>query len=434
MQCIIAGQAMDALLFPEENALFEKRNKYDSQKIRKKYIEQHNIHRKKFKNHNQHKIRKNSFVRQSLKTHINDDFENYDYNYNLSKCSCDSDFNVNNCCICSQCLQLKNEASTNGSDSAPTPETELAKESKMEDLLATKQLTFEPYFGYDYRLSKTKRSKWNIRKYIKNYQRTHGNYDLLYLLLDGIFHQSIYPRFVFFPNDIYNLIAKYVFGTFAAFTTQESKRAMAGIYWFANSINNLMNNPTNQCEFEHNNNNSNKSRNNYKKTFNILNFMYVGGNSLADILLSTTSSTSIDNIDIVLDTYQLSRHFEQHLKLYHSNKHTHKSALAVSPHSNSNSLNQYNHRSNTNNNDNDDNDDDENNLENDNCKCIFWKYYYNNGDIVSRFTDCKYNKSNLNFDSIDKYGAYVCKHKYTLNAFFILYLFREITFKINNKH
>ena len=415
------NKQMDQLLMQANNLLFEKRNKFVNQKIRKQYIERHGIRRKKSKNYNKHKIRKNSFIRQSLKKHIKDDFENYYYNYSLSQCSCDFDSNDNDSLICAQCLAKG--ISTQRSNIPVKTETEMSKISQNNTLNQVREQKFQEYFGYNYLLSKSKPSKLNLGKNIKNYTEKDKNSDRLHLLLNAIFRESFYniqdhyPTFLFLPIDICNVISNYIFGK--TILSHRSKRAIAGIHWFANTINDFMNDRTNQCELEDNylniNNKKNKNSTSQERCrFNILKFMYVGKNTLTDILLSRWSPY-VDKIDIVLDMYQLTRHFEQHLKLYHSN---HRSVMKPVFRWD---MPNFDHRwqRNVNYHINHDN--------NINCRCIFWQYYYNNGKVTS---DIDFN---IPPRGTFQFKKYVCKHRYCLNIGFLATIFDDILKRLKKR-
>ena len=71
----------------------------------------------------------------------------------------------------------------------------------------------------------------------------------------------------------------------------------------ATMIYDFMNDEKNKCEF------SNFS------DFNLLNYIYIKGGMLRDLYLLN----NINDIDITIDIYQVTRHFKRHLKKYHSN-------------------------------------------------------------------------------------------------------------------
>ena len=135
---------MDQLFTEGDIVLFEKKNKFVNQKIRKKYIERHSIRRNKSKNYNKHKIRKNSFIRQSLKKHINDDFENYEYDYNLTHCGGDFDSNDNDSLVCGE--YVAKVISTDKSDISVYTDTDMSKISQNNAVNQVREQKFEEYF------------------------------------------------------------------------------------------------------------------------------------------------------------------------------------------------------------------------------------------------------------------------------------------------
>ena len=347
-----------------ENLIKHQRNKFRSQQIRKQFAERQKIRQNKSSNYQKQKIRKNSVIRQSLKQHVKCDHDYYSYNF--SDCTCDFNFDDN---LCSLCTRSDDVDVTNLADIDREKNVGVEGDN-CDDKQSQK---FIRYFGFDYLspegIKKTNNCNWNLKQDVGN--SIHDNHDRLHLLLYGIFRQLVYPTYLHFPNDICNLISKYIFGK------SKSKRCqkyMATIHWLATSINNFMNLETNQCEFEHNRCDCNN--NNSTHSFNLLQFIYVRGNTIGDMLLSRSS----EHINIVLDTYQLTRHFQQHLKLYHS-KHSLK--------------------------------------QNRQCKCIYWQYYHNNlraGKI--KYSDC-YIYSRLKYCKLFSFDRYVRACKYTLNVHFV---------------
>ena len=122
------------------------------------------------------------------------------------------------------------------------------------------------------------------------------NRDKFCLLIDGFWRSSGAARV---DNDSITLIKEYCFDGLSF----KSYKYISTVNLLIKTINDFMNDRENKCEFSN------------FDDFNLLNYIYIKGGMLRDIYLLN----EINDIDITVDIYSLTRDFKKHLKKYHGN-------------------------------------------------------------------------------------------------------------------